>query len=227
MEVARGDERRAARLAAGEHLQRGVGVDLLLVWRGVTAVRHVVHLVKAVREEVVLIAQTLGKHAKELGAQQALVDAMQVIQAGKGAPAQKHRGQHVLLRPVHDLAQLVPVVDLLERHLLHGRTRDDEAIVVVVLEVIERVVELHEVIGGMGGLVGRDAHEVDAHLDGRLRDEAQDLRLCLDLGGHEVEQRHMKRTNLLLASHVLLEGKDALLLEDALGGQTVGDVDGH
>ena len=28
-------------------------------------------------------------------------------------------------------------------------------------------------------------------------------------------------------AHLLLEGEDALLLEDGLGGQAVGDVDGH
>ena len=133
----------------------------------------------------------------------------------------------MLLGPVHDAAELVPIVDALERHLLDGGARDDEAVIVVGLEVVERVVELHEVVRRVRGLVARDAHEVDAHLDGRLRNEAEDLRLRFDLRGHQVEQSDAQRTDLLLASHVLLEGEDALLLEDALGGQAVWDVDGH
>ena len=134
----------------------------------------------------------------------------------------------MLLAPVHDLAELVPVVNVLVLQVLHGRAGDDEAVVVLVAEGVERVVELDEVVlGDVGGLVGGDAHEVAAHLQRGLGDEAQDLGLGLDLGGHEVEDRHAQGTNLLVAGHLLLKGEDALLLEDGLGGQAVGDVDGH
>ena len=52
----------------------------------------------------------------------------------------------MLLRPVDDPAELVPVVDVLEVHLLHRSARDDEAVVVLVTERIKCVVELHEVV---------------------------------------------------------------------------------
>ncbi len=227
VEVTRGDEGRTARGAAGKHLQRGVGLDLALVGHGVAAVRHVVDLVKAVGEEVVLVAQALREHAEDLAAEDALVHAVEVVEAGKGAPAEEHRGKHVLRGPIHDFAELVPVVHVLKGHLLDGRAGDDEAVVVVDLEGLEGVVELHQVVGGVRGLVGGDAHEVHAHLQRRLGDEAQDLRLGLDLGGHEVEQADVERANLLLAGHVFLKREDALLLQNALGGQAVGNVDGH
>ena len=165
-EVACGDEGRTARLAAAEHLERRIGVDLLLIGRGVATVRHVVNLVEAVREEVVLIAETLREHAKELAAQQTLVNTVKVIEARERAPAKEHRGKHVLLGPIHDAAKLVPIVDALERHLLDGGARDDEAVIIVGLELVERVVELHEMVRRVRGLVARDAHEIDAHLDG-------------------------------------------------------------
>ena len=134
----------------------------------------------------------------------------------------------MILGPVDDLAQLVPVVDLLERHLLDRRAGDDQAVVVVVPEVLERVVELDQVIlGDVLRLVGRDAHEVDVHLQRRLGDQAQDLGLGLDLLGHEVEDRHAQGADVLLARGLLVQREDGLLVQRCLGGKAVGNVDGH
>jgi hypothetical protein len=195
---------------------------------GVAGVRHVVDLVEPVGEEAVLVAQTLGEDAKELVRQEPLVDAIQVPEPGHGAPAQEHGAEHVLLRPVDDAAQLVPVVDLQEVEVLHGCPGDDHAVVVLVLERVERVVELDQVVlTHVRGLVRGDAHEVAAHLQRRLADEAEDLGLGLDLGGHEVEDDHPERANLLLGGRLFLEGEDSLLPQDLLGGKAIWDVDGH
>ena len=112
--------------------------------------------------------------------------------------------------------------------MLDGGAGDDETVVVLVAEGVEGVVELDQVVlGDVRGLVSGDAHEVAAHLQRGLGDESQDLRLGLDLGGHEVEDGHAQGTNLLVARDLLLEREDSLLLENRLGGQAVGDVDGH
>ena len=182
-------------------------------------VRHVVHLVEAVGEEVVLVAEPLRKDAEELGRQVLLGDTIEVVEACERAPAQVHSREDVLLGPFDDLAELLPVVHVLEGHLLHGRPGDDEAVVVLVAEAVEGVVELHQVVlRDVRGRVGRDAHEVAAHLQRRLGDEAQELRLGLDLGGHEVEDDDPKRADLLGGSDLLLEGEDSLGVQDPLGG---------
>ena len=182
-------------------------------------VRHVVHLVEAVGEEVVLVAEPLREDAEELARQVLLGDAIEVVEASERAPAQVHRREDVLLGPVDDLAELLPVVHVLKGHLLHGRTGDDEAVIVLVAEAVEGVVELHQmVLRDVRGRVGRDAHEVAAHLQRRLGDEAQELRLGLDLGGHEVEDDDPKRADLLGGSDLLLEGEDSLGVQDPLGG---------
>lgn len=132
------------------------------------------------------------------------------------------------LAPVHDLAELVPVVDVLKRHVLHGGAGHNEAVIELAAEGVESVVELNQVVGAhVGGLVAGDAHEVAAHLQRGLGDEAQDLGLGLHLGGHEVQDGHAKRADLLGLGDLLLQGKDALLVQDLLGGESVGDVDGH
>ena len=132
------------------------------------------------------------------------------------------------LAPVNDLAELVPVVDVLKRHVLHGGAGHNEAVIELVAEGVESVVELNQVVGAhVGGLVAGDAHEVAAHLQRRLGDEAQNLGLSLHLGGHEVQDGHAQRADLLGLGDLLLQGKDALLVQDLLGGKSVGDVDGH
>jgi len=146
-------------------VQLGVLGQLGGVDGGMAGVRHVVHLVKAVGEEVVLVAELLLEDSKELGTQRALGNPVQVPQGAERAPAQVHGGEDVRLAPVHDLAELVPVVHVLKGHVLHGGAGDDEAVVILVLEGLEGVVELHQVVGrDVRGLVAGDAHEVAAHL---------------------------------------------------------------
>ena len=169
VKVARGDERRSARETLGEYVQFRVLGKLRRLNCGVARVRHPMHLIKAVREKVILVAQALHEHAKELGGQLSLGNVVQVIEACEGSPAQIHGGEDVFLRPVDDLAELIPVVYLLEGQLFYGRTRDDHAVVVFALEAVEGVVELNKVVlGYVGGLMGRDAHEVAIYLQGRL-----------------------------------------------------------
>lgn len=228
MEVARRDKGRAAREPFGKNLQLRVLGERRGIDGGVARVRHVVDLVEAVGEEVVLVAQPLLEDAEELRAEGLLGDAVEVPQRAERSPAQEHRGEHVGLRPVHDTAELVPVVDVLELHLLHRGARDDEPVVVVVLEHIKSVVELHEMVRrDVRRLVGAHAHEIAAHLQRRLRDEAQNLRLGLDLGRHKVQDDDLKGADLLPLGHVLLQREDALLVQELLGGQAVGNVDGH
>ena len=133
----------------------------------------------------------------------------------------------MLIRPVEDFGEFFPVVHILEGHLLHRGTRHDQAIVVVGLQGIERLIELHEMVARMRCLMARNAHEVKAHLEGRLRDEAQDLRLGLDLCRHEVQEDDTKRADLLSGCHFLFEGEDVLVVQDLLCGQAVRDIDRH
>ena len=187
VEVTGGDERRARVEALTQDLQLGMLEQVAHLDGGMARMGHVVHLVEAVGEEVVLVTQPLREHAKELRWQLLLADAIEVVQRGERRPAQVHGREDVLLAPVHDAAVLVPVVDLLEGQVLHRRARDDEAVVVAVGEGVEGLVELDQVVGrDVLGLVGGDPHEVAIHLDRRLGDEPQNLSLGLDLGGHEV-----------------------------------------
>ena len=144
------------------------------------------------------------------------------------APTNVQRRVHVRGGPIHDLAELGPVVDLFERHLLHRRARDDQAVVVDVADVVERAVERLQVAGAhVRGLVRFGTQQIHLHLQRRVGELAHDLRLGGDLGGHEVEDEHAQRTNVLVQRAVLGHDKDVLALELRGGREGVGDANGH
>ena len=168
------------------------------------------------------------EHAARLCRQVVLLNTVVVIQARLRAPTNVQRRVHVCGGPIHDLAEFGPVVDLLERHLLHRRARDDQAVVVDVADVVERTVERLQVAGAyVRGLVRLGAQQVHLHLQRRVGELAHDLRLGGDLGGHEVEDEHAQRTDVLVQRAVLGHDKDVLALELRGGREGVGDANGH
>ena len=60
-------------------------------------------------------------------------------------PADVERREGMLLAPLHDLCDLVPVGDLLKGILLDRRTRDDEAVVLFMAHLGKRAVELRKI----------------------------------------------------------------------------------
>ena len=151
-----------------------------------------------------------------------------MVQAGLRAPANVQCRVYVRGRPVHYLAEFGPVVDLLERHLLHWRARDNQAVVVDVADVVERAVERLQVAGThVRGLVRLGTQQIHLHLHRRVGELAHDLRLGGDLGGHEVEDEHAQRTDVLMQRAVLGHDKDVLALELRGGREGVGNANGH
>ena len=104
-------------------------------------------VVKAADQRALRLHQIMLKHAARLGRQVALLDTVMMVEPCLCTPANMQRRVHVRGGPIHDLAELGPVVDLLERHLLHRRARDDQAVVVDIADVVERTVERLQVAG--------------------------------------------------------------------------------
>ena len=135
---------------------------------------------------------------------------------------------HVRGGPCHDAAELVPVVHVLEVQQLHGRAGDDHAVEVLILDLVECGVERVQVLfGHVLGIVRGRLQQAYLYLQGRVRQLAHDLSLGDYLRGHEVEQQHLQRTDVLMHGAVLGHDEDVLALQDVGGGQCVGNFDGH
>ena len=135
---------------------------------------------------------------------------------------------HVRLGPFHDLAQLVPVVDVLEVEQLNGGSRDDETVVVLVAHLGEGGVEGLEVLGSdVFRLVADGLKQLDLDLKRRVGELAQDLGLGGDLRGHEVQQEELQRADVLVHRAKLRHDEDVLALESGGCGQRIRNADGH
>ena len=111
-----------------------------------------------------------------------------VVQGGLRAPADVQGGVDVAFAPLHDLAQLVPVADLLELQVLDRRTGDDHPVEVLLLDVVEHFIELEQVLGGgVFGGVGGGLQQLHINLQGCIAEHPQQLALGVDLFGHKVE----------------------------------------
>lgn len=65
-----------------------------------------------------------------------------IIQTGLGTPTNMEARIDMRFRPLHDLAKLIPILDLLERHFFYGRPCDDHPIKFLILDLIERLIKL-------------------------------------------------------------------------------------
>jgi hypothetical protein len=130
--------------------------------------------------------------------------------------------------PVHQLDELGPVVDVLERQLLDRRAGDDEAVEALVAHLAERRVVLEQVLRrGVLRLVRLHVQELDLDLQGGVAEQAQQLRLGDHLRRHQVEDREPQRADVLVQGAVLAHDEDVLALENAHRGQRVGNLDGQ
>ena len=132
------------------------------------------------------------------------------------------------LAPLHDLAQLRPVVHRLKLHQLHRRAGDDHAVEFAILQVIKGLVEGQKMLlGHILGLVGGHHHQLQMHLQGRVAKKTAQLGLGDDLGGHQVQQDDLQRTDLLGLRPGLGHDKDVFLFQGLRGGEVIGDLNGH
>ena len=226
--VGRLDDVQAHLVGHGHDLKLRLGLHVLAAHIGVARMHGIETVVEAADQRALRLHQIMLEHAARLCRQVVLLDTVMMVQAGLRAPTNVQRRVHVRGGPIHDLAELGPVVDLLERHLLHRRARDDQAVVMDVADVVECAVERLQVAGAyVRGLVRFGAQQVHLHLQRRVGELAHDLRLGGNLGGHEVEDEHAQRTDVLVQRAVLGHDKDVLALELRSGREGVGNTNGH
>ena len=64
-------------------------------------------------------------------------------------------------------------------------------------------------------------HEGDIHLQGCIRQQTDQVRLCRNLQGHQVEDDNLQRTNILRMRPAVIHNEDILVFEDINRRQSV------
>ena len=127
-------------------LKARIGLDVGGVDGSVARVRCPELVVKAAHQRAGGLQHVVVEHAGQLLRQLVLLDAVVVEDARLCAPADVQRRVHIRGGPLHDAAQLVPVVHVFELVQLNGRTRDDHAVIAVVFHLVKRAVERFQVL---------------------------------------------------------------------------------
>ena len=112
--------------------------------------------------------------------------------------------------------------------MLHRRTGDDEAVEILVLNVLKGPVEgNHVLLGGILGLMGGHLNQEELHLQRGIAQQAGQLGFRGDLCGHEIQQADPQGTNLLGFCPGLGHHKDVFPLQNASGWEIIGNTNGH
>ena len=88
------------------------------------------------------VQKTMSVNAGKLCLSLMFLNSIMIIESRLHAPADMKRRGHMRLAPLHDLRQLVPVVDLLELHILHRRAGNNHTIKALAADLVKRHIKL-------------------------------------------------------------------------------------
>ena len=112
------------------------------------AVRCEKEIVKTTHKRNLAVLYFVRIQSKQLFRQKLFLNPIIMIKSCLCAPAYMQCRSHMLLRPVHNRAHLLPVIDLLKRDIFHRRPCDNQAIVALACNLFESSIKAIQMIGG-------------------------------------------------------------------------------
>ena len=142
------------------------------------------------------------------------------IEPRLGAPADVEGRVDMGAAPSHDLAQLRPVVHLIELQVLHRRAGDNHAVKFAVSDLIKGGIEGSKMIFiRVLGMVTGSPKKLYFDLYRGVGQLAKDLGLRYDLGGHQIQDYYIQRTDILMQGSVLGHDEDIFALQHRGSGK--------
>ena len=222
------DEENAGFVPFGDEFQLRDSENVLLPDFGVAGIGGSEYVIKAPEQGRAGFQHLVVINAEELFGQGALFHTIVIVQPGLGAPADVQGGMDMGFGPLHDRAQLVPIVHLAEIQVFHGSAGDDQTVVAFLPHLLEGSIEGIQMIAVcVLGTIACGLQQLYLNLKGRVGEFAQDLRLGHDLGGHQIQNQDIQGTDVLMHSAIFCHNKDVLTLQNCGGGQRVGNTNGH
>lgn len=126
-------------------------------------------------------------------------------------------------RPLHNFAELLPVIHLFKRKVSTRRSSDNQAVVPVSPYLVKHLVKVQQMLGAdvLGRVCGR-LEQVDLHLQRRVTQQTQQLSLCGDFCGHNIQDQNPQRPDILLAAR----SRDMTKIFSSLSTLRAGSVSG-
>ena len=149
---------------------------------------HIEFIVESPKQHAVPVIQVMQEYPGKLFRQYVFLYAVMVVQPRLGAPADMEGAVDMTFRPLHDLAEFVPVVHLFKLHEFDRRTGDDHSVVIIIPDLIEGLVEgQHMFLRNIVRLVGAGLQQLHLHLQRGISQQPCELCFSLDLRRHQVQ----------------------------------------
>ena len=161
--------------------------DVLRAHLGMSGVRGHKAIVKSAHQRHFPVHHTVFIDAELFLRQKIFFQSVVIVHSRLCPPAQMQGGRHMALRPLKDLADLLPVIHVLVFHLLHRCPGDDQPVKIASLNIRKTLVEFiqmthRRILGLMAG------HRNKCHIDlkRRVRQGTQKLQFRLFFQRHQI-----------------------------------------
>lgn len=116
-----------------------------------------------------------------------LRDLIMIVEGGLRAPADVQGGVDVRLAPLHNVAELIPVVHLMEIQIFHGSSGDDHAVKILRAHLGEGRIKGVQMaaVGVMTHITG-GSQQLDLNLERCVGELTQELRFGHNFCRHQV-----------------------------------------
>ena len=196
--------------------------------RRVATVRDQEIIVKTADQRILAVIDLVAVDAGELLLQKLLLQSVVIIEPRLRAPADVEGTGHVRRTPRHNLAKLRPVIHFFIFHLFHRRARDDQSVEVPAPQFVKSVIELLQVVaGGVRGFMCAHPHKGNIHLKRRVGDHAQQIQLRVLLLGHQIQDRNLQRTDILMNCPCLVDHEQIFLFENFSDRKVILNLNRH
>ena len=189
-----------------------------------TAHRDVDDVVRSLEQQLVVVAAARRINAEQLALQVVLVDAVVELERRLRAPADVDCRGDVGLGELHDLFQLFPIGDLLERQRLDRGAGDDHSVEVAVLDLVELLVKfLHMRERRIFAFIRARVDKSHIYLKRRVAQKPEQLSLGLHLCRHQIDDRDVNRTDVLRPRAMGVHHEDVLFGQLVVRRQFLGN----
>jgi hypothetical protein len=146
--LAGGNSINACLLGGGKYSEIPNCLNVGSVYGGVSRMRNVENVIKTAEKNGSLVVNNVGINARKLLGEGLFLYSIVVVESCLRAPTNVKGGMNVGLGPLHNLAKLIPIVNLLKLHLLHRRACDDHTVKIAVAYLGELLIKGKEMLLG-------------------------------------------------------------------------------
>ena len=178
------------------------------------------HIIKSSHQRNLTIQYLMPKKAEHFLIQRSLFQSVKMIKTGLCRPAQENSRGYMFCSPVHDLCKLLPVIHLLEFHLLYRCSGNDHSIVFITFKFRKSLVKFIQMTHrSILGLMALHCHKSHIYLQRSVGKGTQKLQFCLLLQRHQIQDQDLNRTDILMGCTGFIHHKYIFFFQNFFYGQ--------